>query len=218
MKKPGVKLSEKTVAETAARDDEAWLAFSLPPPSPLRKNRNIATPLPLDGRAREQLNEALSLLGPAPAEREKWRNQIQSALTFLEFLFRDESDELEEGLSSRQGKTALERYIRALREVQASYAALNLSIRRFLLLEASAVKFDIVEAEAMVGHCGPRARKRPVNKRARVAVELARNLLAQRGCELTTKRKARWHRLAQILADTDRDLRHHLTASLAEKC
>jgi hypothetical protein len=214
MKKRGVKLYLKRLSR-AAREDEVW--FSLPPSSP-RKKGDIATPLPLDGRACEQLNKALSLLGPAPAEREKWRNQIQSALTFLEFLLRDESDELEEGLRSRQGKAALERYVRALREVQASYAALNPSIRRFLLLEASAVKSDIVEAEAMVGHCGPRARNRPNNKRARAAVELARVLLAQRGCELTNKRNGLWHRLAQILADTDRDLRHHLDTSLAEKC
>ena len=206
MKKPGVKLYLNRLSR-AARDDEAW--FSLPPSSP-RKMGNIATPSPLDRRAREQLNEALSLLDPAPAEREKWRNQIQSALTNLEFLLRDESDELEEGLRSKQGKKALERYVRALREVRASYAALNPSIRGFLLLEASAVESDIVEAEAMVGARGPRARNRPTNKRARIAVELARGLLELRGCELTTRL---WHRLAQILAGTDRDLRHHLLAS-----
>jgi hypothetical protein len=215
MKKPGVKLYLNRLSR-AARDDEAW--FSLPPSSP-RKKGNIATPLPLDGRAREQLNKALSLLGPAPAEREECRNQIQSALANLEFLCRDEGDELEEGLRSRQGKTALERYVRALREVRASYAALNLSIRAFLLLDASAVESDIVEAEAMVGACGPRARWRPTNKRARAAVELARVLVGHRGCELTNKRNGLWHRLAQILADTNRDLRHHLDASLAaEKC
>jgi hypothetical protein len=217
MKKLGAKLSEKTVAETA-RYDDARLTFSLLPSSPLRKKGNIATPFPLDGHARKQLNEALSLLGPAPAEREKWCSQIQSALTFLEFWVKDESDELEEGLRSGQGKKALERYVRALREVQASYAALSPSIRRFLLLEASAVESDIVETEAMVGHCGPRARNRPENKRARGAAKVARVLLAQRGCELTTKRNGLWHRLTQILADTDRDLRHHLDASLAEKC
>ena len=211
MKKPGVKLSEKRVAETAARD------VSLPP-SPLRKNRNIAASLPLHDRACERLNEALRLLDPPPAEREKWRELIHSMLTLRVFLFRDESDEVEEGLRSRQGKAALERYVRALREVQASYAALNPSIRRFLLLEAFAVESDIVEAEAMVGHCGPRARNRPANKRERTAVQLACFLLERRGYELTTMRKGRWHRLVQILADTDRDLRHYLTASLAEKC
>jgi hypothetical protein len=37
------------------------------------------------------------------------------------------------------------------------------------------------------------------------------------GLELTTERKGKWHLLSQIFADTSRDLRHHLTASLRRK-
>jgi hypothetical protein len=37
------------------------------------------------------------------------------------------------------------------------------------------------------------------------------------GLELTTERNGKWHLLSQIFADANRDLRHHLTASLAQK-
>jgi hypothetical protein len=63
----------------------------------------------------------------------------------------------------------------------------------------------------------PPPRKRPPNKSARLAVDLARNLLDQRGCELTTERKGKWHLLSQVFAESSRDLRHHLTASLRRK-
>jgi hypothetical protein len=163
-----------------------------------------------------RFSKALAVLDPPPAEREKWRNQVHAMLDMQEFLFSDESDELEVGLGSRQGKAALARYIRALRAMRASYAALNPSIQRFLALVPAAIEHDIVEAGAMLVHKPSSPRKRPVNKRAQTAVGLARFLLEQRGCELTTARKGKWHTLAQTLADTSRDLRHHLTASLAE--
>src|SRR4029077_16644793 len=112
----------------------------------------------------------------------------------------------------KQGKAALARYIRDLRKLKASHAALNRSIRRFLQLEPSAIEFDIVEAQAMLVARGPRPRKRPVNKKARAAVAFARLLLERRGCELTTSRKGKWPELANVLADTNSDLRHYMVA------
>jgi hypothetical protein len=61
-----------------------------------------------------------------------------------------------------------------------------------------------------------RSRGRPSNTPARDAVELARRVLETCDLELTTTRKGQWHHLSQIFADTSRDLRHHLDASLAD--
>ena len=35
--------------------------------------------------------------------------------------------------------------------------------------------------------------------------------------ELRTEHKAKWHLLSQLFADSKRDLRHHLSASLVER-
>lgn len=63
---------------------------------------------------------------------------------------------------------------------------------------------------------GRRSRGRPADKTTRQWVELARLLLEMCECELTTVRKGKWHLLAQLFADTGRDIRHHLDASLAD--
>ena len=150
----------------------------------------------MHGPEEERLSRALSVLDPPPVEREKWRKRLQSAFEMQRFLSSDERDELEIGIGSRQGKAALARYIRALREMRASYTALNASIQRFLALEASDIEHDIVEAGAMLNHKGPRPRKRPANRNARTATELARSLLSRP--ELTTERKGKWHTLTQF--------------------
>ena len=173
------------------------------------------------------LSRALALLDPSPTERESCRKLVENMLDICEFLTSDERDELEVGLHSTQGKTDLKRYVTALRKVKVCYAALNPSIQRFLALELSAIEHDIAEATAMSEHTdlvrvgGAIVRLRrpsghPANKSARRAVQLARFLLEQRGCELRTERESKWHLLSQMFAETSRDLRHHLTASLAE--
>jgi len=68
------------------------------------------------------------------------------------------SDELLVGLASREGKAALKRYVRALGEVRASYAALNPSVQRSLELKAPAIEHDIVKASAMAKTFPGRAR------------------------------------------------------------
>jgi hypothetical protein len=57
---------------------------------------------------------------------------------------------------------------------------------------------------------------KPVDIRARNAVGWARFVLGVCNLELTTERKGKWHLLSQIFAETSRDLRHHLAASLAK--
>jgi hypothetical protein len=201
-------------------DEVAWwysgdrAAWFLPHPTLLKGGKAIVA---RDGRARERLGKAIKLLDPPAGEGGKWRKQVREMLELLEEEKLAANDELQVGLSSTQGKSALARYIRALREVQASYAALNPSIQQFLALKRSIIKHDLDEAGEMMKSGGPRPHKRPANKRARFAVRLARCLLEQRGCKLTTRRVGKWHTLSQILADTRRDLRHHLSASLAEK-
>ena len=171
------------------------------------------------------VSRALAVLDPPAAERESCRKQIEQNLDL--WLTADEPDELDVGLRSTQGKAALKRYVTALRKVKVCYAALNPSIQRFLAIEEAAIEHDIAEATAMSVHTDrvkrvggkivtlPRPSGQPANKTAQRAVGLAHFLLEQRGCELTTERKGKWHLLSQIFADTSRDLRHHLTAELA---
>lgn len=192
--------------------NEGGPAWFFPPPPPDGGKAVVA----LDGRARERLSKAIKLLDPPAGEGGKWRKQVREMLELLELEKLAANDELQVGLNSTQGKAALARYIKALREVKASYTALKPSIQQFLAVKAAIISHDLNTAGAMMKSGGPRPRKRPANKRARWAVRLARLLLEQRGCELTTGRVGKWHTLSQILADTRSDLRHHLSA-LAEK-
>jgi hypothetical protein len=125
----------------------------------------------------------MMLLAPPAAKREDVHKDVHLVLADLQ-LRRIESlepaDELEVGLQFRQGKAALARYIRALREVRASHAALNPSIQEFLALKVSAILHDLVEADAMLKSYPALPRKRPPNKIARRAVFWARCLLDKR--------------------------------------
>jgi hypothetical protein len=173
------------------------------------------------------VSRALALLDPLSTEPESCRKLVENMVGLFEVLTA-EKNELEVGLHSTQGKTDLKRYVTALRKVKVCFAALNPSIQAFLAMDLSAIEHDIAEATAMSeatdlvqrrGGAPVKPRHpsgHPVNRSARVAVLLARSLLEQRGCELTTERKSKWHLLSQIFAGTSRDLRHHLTASLAE--
>jgi hypothetical protein len=181
--------SEEMVAETVSRDDEA--------------SQNGVAAMPLHGRAREQLIKAMRLLNPPPAERERYRERIQAALSSLEFW-----EEFNGGLGSRQGKAALARYARDLRKLQASRATFSPLIHQLFLLEPSVIERDIAQAESLqMGY--PRTH---YNK-AKHAVIMAAAYLQFRGYELTTTRKGKWHEL-EVLADTHRDLRHHMVALL----
>jgi hypothetical protein len=155
----------------------------------------------------ERLSKALAVLDPPPADRERWAKNIGSAL--------DAAARGGDDLDFERDSSGLTRYIAALRELLASRVALDPSIHRFLLLEASVIEGDIREAEIMLEMCR-RPSGHPANKRARSAVGWARFVLESEGLELTTERNGKWHRLSQIFADTGSDLRHHLTASLAE--
>jgi hypothetical protein len=189
-------------AESKAMLIDPWYdSYKLPP-------LNTVFKLALDRHAREQLRKVIALLDPPAAKREYMRENVHLALADLQL---KKVERL-----NKQVKLALARYITALREVRASYTALNPSMHRFFALEPSAIHHDLVEADAMLKYGPKPARKRPPNKRARLAVAWARFLLEAGGYELTTKRGGQWHKLSQILADTRSDLRHHLSA-LAEK-
>jgi hypothetical protein len=166
-----------------------------------------------DGR----LSRALALLDPPPADRERCSKNIQSALDLLGRA----GDELD----FERDSAGLTRYIAALRELKASRAALDPSTHRFLTLgeetvtfpfssEVSVIEAEVREAEIMLKMCR-RPSGHPTNKWVRKAVGWAEIVLMTRGLEPTTERKGKWHLLSQIFADTKRDLRHHLTASLA---
>jgi hypothetical protein len=111
----------------------------------------------------------------------------------------------------------LRRYINALRELQASHAALDQSIQWWLPLGAPEgdIRYALAEAETLL-KMSRRPSGQPANKWVRSAVNWAGFVLQVEGLELTTERKSKWHLLSQIFANTTRDLRHHLTAFLAE--
>jgi hypothetical protein len=157
---------------------------------------------PDDGR----LNKALAVLDPPPANRKNLAKFVQTALALLA----DDVDELD----FERDSAGLTRYINALRELRASHTALDPSIHGFLQ-GVSDIGLEIREAEIMREMCC-RSRGHPANKQTRKAVHWARFVLEMGGIELTTERKGKWHLLSQIFAHTSRDLRHHLTASLAE--
>ncbi len=158
----------------------------------------------------QQISKALKLLDPPPHERENWRKHVEEALIWQQTVFQNKEDEIE-WAGSKQGKKALTRYVDALREVRASYAALNPSIQRFLPQQMFSIEHNLIEAEAMQTHYS-RPRRRPLNKTARAAVSSAGILLIQCGlqAELDNTRKGKWHELAKVLADTRSDLRHYM--------
>jgi hypothetical protein len=126
-------------------------------------------------------------------------------------------NELELGVNTSKDKAALARYVTALRKVWVCRAALNFEVRSLLAVKASSIEKDILEVAKFLTLLSPRPSKRPPNKEALHAVKLARFVVEQRGCELTTERKGKWHLLSQVFAGTSRDLRHHLTALLTRK-
>lgn len=168
----------------------------------------MRTPDDANARARDQLTRALEIIDPPEVDRERWTERIKSALVFV----RPGRYALDEALHSKQGRAALERYRNALHETQASYAALDPSVRGCLAMETSAVDLDLLNLEILLKAFRPRPAKRPVDERTRAATGIAGKLLEMRGFELTTERKGKWHLLSQTFADTSRDLRHHLTA------
>jgi hypothetical protein len=152
-----------------------------------------------------RLSKALALLDPPPADRDRVAKNIQSALDSVD---RDSKPEFE------WDSVGMARYIAALRELLASRAALHPTTDGFLW-DASVIRMEIREAEIML-EMRRRPGGHPPNKWVRKAVGWASFVLEIEGLELTTERKGKWHLLSQIFADTNRDLRHHLTASLAE--
>ena len=158
-------------------------------------------------RDQQIIDAALKVLDPPRAKREKWRKHIEEALNLQQFLQNNE-DELE-WAGSKQGKKALTRYVEALREVRASYAALNPSIQEFLPQQMFSIEDNIIGAEDMQTRYS-RPRKRPVNKLARSAVGYAGVMLVLCGLQLDNTRNGKWHELAKVLADTRSDLRHYM--------
>jgi hypothetical protein len=165
------------------------------------------------------VRRALAVLNPPAAERESCRKLVEDTLDMGEFLARSAINELELGVNTGKDKAALARYVTALRKVRVCRAALNSEVQMLLAVKASAIEEDIVGVAKFLTLLSPRPSKRPPNKEATRAVSLARFVLEQRGCELTTERNGKWHRLSQIFAGTgtDHDLRHHLTAALTHE-
>lgn len=196
--------------------DPEYAFFSLPPKR-RRSKAVVLADVPLDRPARDRLNTALQLLDPLPAEREKWRSKIHTALVVFPA---DDDLKRDDELFEIKDRAGFKRYVAALRKLQAAHAALDPSIQPQLPLSASDIASSLAEAKDRLKFAErwrPRARGRKRDKRAREAVGLARLVLGLCGLELTTERGGKWHRLSQLFADSKRDLRHHLKASLVER-
>jgi hypothetical protein len=170
--------------------------------APDSKGGVVLADVQLDRPARDKLSKALAILDPPPAHRESWRKKVHSVLAMQQMLAAKDEPE-----SDRNG---LARYIAALRKVQAIHAARQ----EPSLLRASAIDSEIAEAEWTLATQPRRPGGRPPDKATKLAVEWTRLVLEMCACEPTTERKGKWHRLAQLWADTDRDLRRHLEESL----
>ena len=117
-------------------------------------------------------------------------------------------------VTSQDAREALERYQDAMRKAQTAHAALDPSIAR-QLMPPVIVELEIKTTEELLSGSS-RPANRPANKTAQAAVTTAKIFLGKRGFLLTTTRKGKWHQLAQVLANTQSDLRHHITDLLAE--
>jgi hypothetical protein len=173
---------------------------------------------PDDARARDQISRALAILDPPETEREKWAERIEAALALL----RPDRHAFDDALHSKAGKAALRRHASALRATLASYGALDPSVRQFLsgltrdeldlAAETSDVRIALRNVEKLLQYFSDRRpRQRPIDRTARAAAGLASNLLEMRGFKPTLAINGKWHRLSQVLANTDHDLRRHLT-------
>jgi hypothetical protein len=169
-----------------------------------------------DTKRAEQVNRALAVL-ELPLEDEKCRQLVLFVIRSLEREL-DEFDELSAALDSKRSRASLERYLKALRRAHACRVALDPSIpAEFFRVDVVSDELDFLETILKKPKRPRRPSGRPVDEVTRNAVAAARLLLEMHRLEPTTDRKGKWHRLAQIFADTERDLRHHLDNLLEEQ-
>jgi hypothetical protein len=161
----------------------------------------------------DMVSRALAVLEPPPAERESCRKLVEVVLKLQKAFEEPETLELKFGLNTSEGRVALARYVTALRKVRVCQAELSSAMQRSLAVKASAIEEDVAVVTEILTEVS-RPGKRPPNKRALYAAKLAWLVLLLRRCELTTEREGKWHLLSQVFAETNRDIRHHLTASL----
>jgi hypothetical protein len=152
----------------------------------------------------EQIDAALALLDPPPHEREAWRHQIERALDSIDW-----GCWMAAGLkapSTKKGKAALRRYVKALRELQKAYNALPSSLRPWFSLAEMAyvagtptvIDRELAKAEPLAKESAPPKRDAILGKAAAVA---ALKLLLLRGRKASLTRGGEWERLGKVLAN-----------------
>jgi hypothetical protein len=153
----------------------------------------------------EQIKGALALLDPPPHERKDWRHQIERTLDSIDWGCRTAA-----GLkapSSKKGKAALGRYVKALRELQKAYDALPPSLRPwFSLVETAYVAGTPTVIDRELATAQPLlAKKSAPPKRdailGKLAAEWAYRLLLLRRRKASLTRGGEWERLGKIFSN-----------------
>jgi hypothetical protein len=153
----------------------------------------------------EQIEAALKLLDPPPGEREEWRCQIEHMLDSIDWRCRTAA-----GLkapSTKKGKAALRRYVKALHQLQNAYNALPSSLRPWFSLAETAyvtgtptvIDRELAKAELLAKESAPPKRDAILGKAAADATD--RLLLLLRGRKPSLTRGGEWERVGKVLAN-----------------
>ena len=150
---------------------------------------------------KQQIDEALVLLDPPQRERGEWQRQIEHTLDSIDLRCRTAAGFKAPG--TKLGKAALQRYVKALRELQKAYDALR-SLRPWFSLLAADTQESVIDRELdkakklLARESGPPKRDAVLGK---VAATAAYQLLRLRGSKPSLTRSGKWEQLAKVLAN-----------------
>jgi hypothetical protein len=154
----------------------------------------------------QQIKEALALLDPPQRERGKWQRRIEHTLDIIDW-----GCQTAAGLkapSTKLGKAALRRYVKALRELQRAYDALPPQLRPWFSLAEMAyvtgtptvIDRELAKAEPLLAkESAPPKRDAILGKAA--AAFAHRLLLLRRGREPSLTRGGEWEKLGKVFSN-----------------
>src|SRR5262249_39050392 len=121
----------------------------------------------------QQISKALTLLDLPQGEREKWREDIDTEMTYAENRLAINEDQT--AVRSKRTKVALKRHLAALRRVRVTNARLDKLIRQQLSLTPPIIARDIEKTEEAL--LQPSRRGRTLAAKHRAGVMMAYMLL-----------------------------------------
>jgi hypothetical protein len=179
-------------------------------------------------KLREKIDAALATLDPPPPqdERDEYRHDIAFAVDSV--VSRTEAAVAHKVFLSKKGMIQLRRYrdaLRASRQLQASYGALDPAIRPWFSLAETVhvagtetiidrvvpiIDRELKKVEQFLDRKSPEPRRNAIRKK--VAVAVARDLLGWWGRKVVAARGSEWDELARVLAEAKTTLYGHLCA------